>query len=88
MATTATKHRHGPQAGRVQFGHLMGVKQMKVKKFGPGQTAWFAFMDWMPDVIGRTCAVEDLTDAEAVLFIERMRRLPDVAPKGQGALGL
>ncbi len=89
MATaTATRHRHGPQAGKVQPGHLMGVMQMKKRKFGPGRTAWYAFMDWMKDIIGRTCAVQDLTDAEAVLLIEAMKRLPDVPEPGQGELGL
>lgn len=81
-----TRARTAEGSRPVTAGHLFGVKYYKFKKFGKGPTAWLAFSDWMRDIIGRTCEINDLRDHEAVDLINAMRRLHDVPPEGQETL--
>lgn len=78
--TTAVRYK------RITPGHIYGIKTYKFRKFGVGATAWMAFEDWMPDVIGRHCSINDLDDHEAQLLISAMKRLNDVTAEGQETL--
>lgn len=70
----------------ISKGHIFGVMHYKKRKFGQGSTAWLAFEHWLNETIGRTCPVNELTDAESRLVIDTMKTLPDVVPEGQETL--
>jgi hypothetical protein len=75
-----------PHTGPITAGHIYGIRHFKFRKFGGGHLAWLSFEEWLPDIVGRKCRIEQLKDCEAEVLIGAMKRLHDVEPEGQESL--